>query len=87
MLHDRVSRSARRTGRGEPRNTTAIFTVAAADAPDLLNQLLLVHQRAEEERRHEPRSAEGKTVDESERKRMLSAVRATVRQSSERFTD
>jgi hypothetical protein len=76
-LHLQVWRAARRCGRRTPENTSAIYAMAKAATPELLDQLLLVHHRAlqeEGELAHPARPP----VDDIERKRMLSAVRATV---------
>jgi hypothetical protein len=79
-LHTQVSSAARNCGRHQPVNTSEIYAMAAAATPELLDQLLLVHHRVREERGEIV--ADGATqqppVDDMERKRMLSAVRATV---------
>lgn len=76
-LHFQVWRAARQCGRRAPENTSAIYAMAMAATPDLLDQLLLVHHRALQEE-GEPAHPAGPPVDDIERKRMLSAVRATV---------
>jgi hypothetical protein len=85
MLHERVWKSASRNGRGEPVNTSAIYTAAIAEDPDLLDQLLLVHHRVRQEQGEIQPDAPTPQTDDGERRRMLSAVRATVRQSAARF--
>jgi hypothetical protein len=85
MLHDRVSRAANKNGRMEPINTSAIYTAALAEDPDLLDQLLLVHHRVCQEQGDMETSDPPAREDDSQRRRMLSAVRATVRQSSVRY--
>lgn len=85
MLHERVWKSARRNGRGEPVNTNAIYTAAIAEDPDLLDQLLLVHHRVRQEQGEIDADTQAPETGDGERKRMLSAVRATVRQSAARF--
>ena len=86
MLHDRIERAARERGLVQaPLDTSAIYTMAMVEEPALLDQLLLVCHRARQERGEVPR---GKTNEpprfESERKRMLSALRATVRRVRQR---
>lgn len=76
-LHFQVWRAARQCGRRAPENTSAIYAMAKAATPQLLDQLLLVHHRALQEEGALPHPA-GPPVDDIERKRMLSAVRATV---------
>jgi hypothetical protein len=76
-LHFQVWRAARQCGRRTPENTSAIYAMAKAATPELLDQLLLVHHRALQEEGELARPA-GPPVDDIERKRMLSAVRATV---------
>jgi hypothetical protein len=77
-LHFQVWRAARQCGRRTPENTSAIYAMAKAATPDLLDQLLLVHHRALQEEGALPHHPAGPPVDDIERKRMLSAVRATV---------
>ena len=77
-LHFQVWRAARQCGRRTPENTSAIYAMAVAATPDLLDQLLLVHHRALQEEGALPPHTAGPPVDDVERKRMLSAVRATV---------
>jgi hypothetical protein len=76
-LHLQVWRAARQCGRRTPENTSAIYAMAKAATPELLDQLLLVHHRALQEEGELAQPA-GPPVDDIERKRMLSAVRATV---------
>lgn len=76
-LHLQVWRAARQCGRRTPENTSAIYAMAKAATPDLLDQLLLVHHRALQEQGELVHPARP-PVDDIERKRMLSAVRATV---------
>ena len=77
-LHSQVNRAARNCGRHQPENTSEIYAMAAAATPELLDQLLLVHHRVREERGEATESPAHPPVDDVERKRMLSAVRATV---------
>lgn len=77
-LHFQVWRAARQCGRQTPENTSAIYAMAKAATPELLDQLLLVHHRALQEEGALPHQPPGPPVDDIERKRMLSAVRATV---------
>lgn len=76
-LHLQVWRAARECGRRTPENTSAFYAMAKAATPQLLDQLLLVHHRALQEQGELAHPA-GPPVDDVERKRMLSAVRATV---------
>ncbi len=88
MLHERVLRAASARGlRHPPENTSAIYALAMAEVPDLLDQLFMVHHRACEER-GEPTPAADPAVarDDRERTRMLSAVRAAVLRSEHRFS-
>lgn len=80
MLHDRVRRIALSRGQTPPPNTTgAIYTLAEKEAPDLLDQLLCVHQRTRQETgEEEPQEVSARQLSEMERRRMLSAVRAAV---------
>ncbi len=65
-----------------PENTSAIYTLAATGAPGLLDQLLQVHHMTEQEAGEIPPSRPWvPPVSDGERRRMLSAVRATVRQT------
>ncbi len=48
-LHLQVWRAARECGRRTPENTSAIYAMAKAATPQLLDQLLLVHHRALQE--------------------------------------
>jgi hypothetical protein len=77
-LHFQVWRAARQCGRRTPENTSAIYAMAKAATPDLLEQLLLVHHRALQEEGELPPQPATPPVNDIERKRMLSAVRATV---------
>ena len=77
-LHFQVWRAARQCGRRTPENTSAIYAMAMAATPQLLDQLLLVHHRALQEEGELPPHPVVPPVDDIERKRMLSAVRATV---------
>ena len=77
-LHSQVGRAATGCGRHQPENTGEIYAMAAAATPELLDQLLLVHHRVREERGEVVEAPVQPPVDDLERKRMLSAVRATV---------
>jgi hypothetical protein len=85
LLHDRVRKAAAGRGRPEPENTSAIYAMAQSEVPDLLDQLLLVHHRVEQERGEVRQGPTPPPPDDRERKRMLSAVRAMVHRSAERF--
>jgi nucleotidyltransferase/DNA polymerase involved in DNA repair len=84
-LHLQVWRAARQCGRHAPENTAAIYAMAKAATPDLLDQLLLVHHRVIEEEHSELAQSSVPPIDDIERKRMLSAVRATVDRASTRL--
>ena len=84
-LHDSVSRAALACGKDVTENTSAIYTVARSEAPELLDQLLFVHHRVRQERGESPPLADDVT-DDVERQAMLSAVRAAVGRSRARFT-
>jgi hypothetical protein len=86
-LHLQVWRAARQCGRHAPENTAAIYAMAKAATPDLLDQLLLVHHRVLEEEHSELVPSAVLPVDDIERKRMLSAVRATVDRVSSRLRE
>ena len=77
-LHSQVGRAANGCGRHQPENTSEFYAMAAAATPELLDQLLLVHHRVREERGEISDGVAPPPVDDVERKRMLSAVRATV---------
>jgi hypothetical protein len=77
-LHTQVSSAAKSCGRHQPVNTSEIYAMAAAATPELLDQLLLVHHRVREERGEVVAEEAQPPVDDIERMRMLSAVRATV---------
>ncbi len=79
-LHEKVGLIARARGwLKPPENTSAIYQLAAAGAPALLDELLSVHVRASFER--SPDDDRAASVNDAERKRMLSAVRACVARS------
>ena len=81
LLHDRVQRLALARGRGVPQNTSSIYASAAKDEPELLDQLLLIHRRVGEEMGSEHDAETPKSLDDRQRKAMLSAVRAAVNRS------
>ena len=55
VLTNRVSKAATSKGQAPPPdNTNAIYVAAVREAPELLDQLLLVHQRAREESGEKP---------------------------------
>ena len=81
MLHERVQRAARSRGHLPPQSTAAIYTSAAEDAPELLDQLLFVHHRVDQEKGEEIPEAAPERLDHGDRKAMLSAVRAAVNRS------
>ena len=83
MLHDRVQRIAQKRGHGAPQNTSSIYASAEQDAPELLDQLFFVHRKVGEEKGEQVENAAPETLDERQRKAMLSAVRAAVNNSRE----
>lgn len=85
MLHDRVDRAAFERGKGPPKNTQAIYTAAKTESPELLDQLLYVHQKASQEAGDKASENSAGQMDETERLKMLSAVRAAVGKSTARF--
>ena len=85
MLHDRVHRAASTKGRGTPQNTQSIYTSAAEEAPELLDQLLFVHHRLGEEIGEATPIPD--SLDDKERKAMLAAGRAAVNRTQERLQE
>lgn len=85
-LHDRARRvGPRSTGCERPESTSAIYAAAMREFPDLLEQLLCVHQRARQELGElGPKAPPATQLSDLERKRMLSAVRAAVLRSQMR---
>ena len=83
MLHVRVQRRAQARGHGAPQNTSSIYTSAAQEAPELLDQLLFVHRKVSEEMGNAVDATPPDRLDDSRRKAMLSAVRAAVNRSRE----
>jgi hypothetical protein len=83
-LHERVGRVALASGRSLPENTSAIYTMAQSETPELLDQLLFVHSKVRQER-GEAASLSDTFTDDCERQAMLSAVRAAVGRSRARF--
>jgi hypothetical protein len=81
MLHERVHRAARSRGHLPPQSTASIYTSASEEAPELLDQLLFVHRRVDQEKGEEIRAAAPNRLDHGDRKAMLSAVRAAVNRS------
>jgi hypothetical protein len=78
MLHDRVHRAASEKGHGPPVNTSTIYSSASREAPELLDQLLFVHQKVDQERGQGHEATPPSQLPEPDRKAMLSAVRAAV---------
>ena len=78
MLHERVRRAASDKGHGTPVNTGTIYSSAAREAPELLDQLLFVHQKVDEERGQTNGATPPNQLADPDRKAMLSAVRAAV---------
>jgi hypothetical protein len=82
-LHERVVEAARADGhRHLPDDTSSIYAMAMTTVPGLLDELICVHQLASQERGEmAPRRSNVPPLNDIERKRMLSAVRATVYRS------
>lgn len=78
MLHERVRRAANEKGHGAPVNTGTIYSSAARDAPELLDQLLFVHQKVDLERGNAKEATPPDQLADTDRRAMLSAVRAAV---------
>jgi vacuolar-type H+-ATPase subunit H len=83
ILHDRVHRLAQKRGHGAPQNTSSIYASASEEAPELLDQLFLVHRKVGEEMGEQIESEDPDRLDEHQRRAMLSAVRAAVNRSRE----
>lgn len=85
-LHEKVSMaSVANHSFAPPENTSEIYQKAKHVAPDLLDQLFNVHQRACEEQGQPMITGRGPEPSDLERKQMLSAVRAAVMRSQTRF--
>lgn len=86
-LHDRARRvGPAGAGYGNPESTSAIYVAAMQEFPDLLEQLLCVHQRTRQELGEVgPKAPPASQLSDLERKRMLSAVRAAVLRSQMRI--
>jgi hypothetical protein len=85
-LHAKVITSnCSNDGFSPPENTSAIYQQAKHVAPDLLDQLFNVHQRACEEQGQPMITGKDPEPSDLERKQMLSAVRAAVMRSQTRF--
>jgi hypothetical protein len=87
LLHERMAQSFRAShgNRRPPENTSALYIWAKDQAPAMLDQLYRVHLEALQERGEIPRMDHRLPCSESERKRMLSAVRASVSRTQNRF--
>lgn len=83
LLDHRVEEAARARGLHEPpQDTTRIYRLAATEAPWVLDRLLVAHHEADQERGRLTRDSElPGTEKELERRRMLSAVRATIKRA------
>ena len=86
LLEERAGALARARGwRRTPATTSSIYRLCASGAPDLIDQLFQVHEMT----RHEQSHARGPLavpppVTDTQRKQMLSAVRAAVSRTSVR---
>ena len=85
ILHDKVHRLAQKRGQGMPQNTGSIYTSAAEEDPELLDQLFFVHRKVGEEMGEEIGPNTPDQLDDQQRRAMLSAVRAAVHRSREIF--
>ena len=87
LLHERLDVAHRngRTGPGRPENTSAIYAWALREAPGMLDQLLQVHLAAARERGEVPPSVTEPPAQDGDRKRMLSAIRASVARTRQKF--
>lgn len=83
MLHERVHKAANEKGHGPPVNTSTIYTSASREVPELLDQLLYVHHKVDQERGETARSAPPDQLADPDRRAMLSAVRAAVNRTRE----
>ena len=83
ILHDRVHRLAQKRGHGAPQNTSSIYASESEEAPELLDQLFFVHRKVGEEMGEEVDPSIPDQLDDSQRRAMLSAVRAAVHRSRE----
>ncbi len=77
-LDQRVADAARCRGMRPPETTSAIYALALAAAPGLLEQLFQVVRLVAGERPADTHCVAPAATDEVERRRMLSAVRASV---------
>ena len=78
MLHERVQNAASKKGHGPPINTSSIYTSAEREAPELLDQLLFVQRRVEQEVGNDVPATPLEKLEDPDRRAMLSAVRAAV---------
>ena len=78
MLNERVQKASNKRGHGPPINTSSIYTSASKTAPELLDQLLFVQRRVEQETGEEVPAIPLDQLEDPDRKAMLSAVRAAV---------
>ncbi len=83
LLDQRVEKAAKARGLLEPpQNTTRIYRLAATDAPWVLDRLIAAQHEADQERGRLPRETDPPpSENELERRRMLSAVRATIKRA------
>lgn len=88
LLHERMARSfgaSHHGNRRPPDNTSALYIWATDQAPAMLDQLYHIHLEALQERGEIPRQEHLIPSSEANRKRMLSAVRASVSRTRGRF--
>ena len=85
-LHLRARQAGPVGNGGGAENTSAIYAAAMREFPDLLEQLLCVHQRTRQELGEvPPKAPPASQLSDVERRRMLSAVRAAVLRSQMRI--
>lgn len=87
LLHERMARAFRTSNSNQrpPENTSAIYAWAVRDANGMLEQLFHVHVEASKERGEVPTQAQRIPSSEADRKRMLSAIRASVNRTRPKF--
>ena len=87
LLNRKVGEAAR--GRGwmrAPNNTSAIYTMAQDEVPGLLDQLINVQYLADKERGVlDTAASKAPPTSDVDRKKMLSAVRASIYRTQPRF--
>ena len=87
LLHERMAQAFRVASGNQkpPENTSAIYAWAVQDASGMLEQLFQVHVEAAKERGEIPARAQTIPSSDADRKRMLSAIRASVNRTRPKF--